>query len=280
MDRPGIGIDTCLLQVADSYLSAVLTGQKPLAPAARQQFIELVDFYLDQPGRHLVVPKSSLGHLGELGRHAAAGVALINNGIDKNPMTDGRGIRLYRQVLDAVADPHDPDSRDEVLEWAVFQLHDRDVLLGYADRMERPGTGNVFVEDNDRADFWSAYRQLNVAARVRLSGFVDDAMRRLDATRDKLRQFQTALLAVAGSDGKPAPNSRRAATLIPRLLREIDTYPADGEAAHETHPQPMGLFCLAYAGSVSRRVGSTRTPTRTPTFRRAGLMRRVPAGRN
>jgi len=68
VERPGIGIDTCLLQVADSYLSAVLGSLEAKAPASRQQFIELVDFHLDQPGRYVVVPKSSLGHLGELGR--------------------------------------------------------------------------------------------------------------------------------------------------------------------------------------------------------------------
>jgi len=181
-------------------------------------------------------------------------VSLIKDAINKNPMTDGRGVRLYQQFLEAVADPQDARFRDEVLKWAVFQLLDRDVLLGYTDRMESSKSEKRFVEQNSRTEFWAAYRRLDPAVGATLCTRVEEGLRKLEATTDKLIQFETALRVRRGADGGPDPDSERAASFIPHLVREINTYPSPGEIDHRGMvPGALGLFCLAYAGSVSLR---------------------------
>jgi hypothetical protein len=144
--RMGIGLDTCLLQAADSFLNQVFSSLSEeccfhMEPRAREQFIRAADIFVDTPATFLTTPHHALGHLGQLGKLIASHAVPIPDVTHKCEMTTETGERYYEDFLQHVL--RQPSFRELVVHWGWFQFTDYDVLLGYADRMEVPSTSGI-----------------------------------------------------------------------------------------------------------------------------------------
>ena len=163
--RWSTGLDTCLLQAADSFwrLMAFRAGRGAEGsygapdPAARQQFIEAVDIYCDSPAIRLVLPIHQMGHLGRIGKLVAGEATPLVGAIETCRFRDDRGTELYRHFISLIRS--NSGFRERAIAWAWFQFLDPDVLLGYAGRM---GVAKdvKFLKDNMRLEFATALRHL------------------------------------------------------------------------------------------------------------------------
>jgi hypothetical protein len=250
--RRGVGLDTCLLQAADSFLNEIRRktpgSDRGLAwetdPDAKKQFIKAVDAFVDLPAKFIVLPKGNVGHLAPIGRLIALKATPLVSATTQSPIESSTGVALYRDFLKLVFE--NKEFRDSVVGWGWFQLLDSDVLLGYAARMGVEQDSR-FVKEVMFEEFVIAFEQFSPHRRIQVVNGVDRLTERKGHSSEQVVEFVQLLKTNSGLE------STTAHPLGELLTKEINSYEKLAHRFDLMDGAGVSLFLLAYVGSVCRR---------------------------
>jgi hypothetical protein len=245
--RFGMALETGTLLAADSFhrwlrLSSGATAAQGSAltvdPEARDQFVRVVDLFLDRPPYYLISSNLKLPQPSAVGELVRTTAQHISEPGTKMVLTQPVQTELYRQFLQLFA--HTPEFQTAAIRWAGFQLLSADVLQGHVIRMDVP-YGHPLVDAAARSAFAQALRTVEGAEPQAI-------LEKAHATASDFG-FQALLKAPAqGFDALGLRHLTFGKAYIQGLLYEVQTYRDLARTLHLAAEADLALFLLAYLG--------------------------------